>query len=470
MRLRIIVLLLAIPSLAGATFIPGPIQVNNGSSVATSVGYGAGNSSVPVQILNTVPVSGTFWQSIQPVSQSGPFTISNSSFTVGQTGPWNLTNSSFSVTGSTVNVNINGTVPVSGTFWQTTQPVSIAAVLPVSQSGPWYLTTSSLTVGFGGTAQPVTSTSTNVSGSSVTLIQGGMALLQANGAMQVYQTNVETTTITGVPNVNVTNLSSVTFNGVAQPVTTASTITVQAPNGNTTAIPVSDTGLLADNGASTSTNRVATLPGYYTKNYGSASGTAGVAGKDAALEVFTDHALHVAALPAMLPASYVSSTGTIVPSAQASGVSDLAAICGNPTTTVLLTSVRVSCTQTTAGIIAINLLKRSSVDSGVIATTMTSVAEDSNYTAAGSSVVIYGVNPSSGTLAGILDSTKLGCMATGTASPNDIYISPSDWKMKPQILRGANQCVAVNLGLAAASSGASFGVTFDWLETATITP
>lgn len=53
--------------------------------------------SVPVNVQGTVPVSGTFWQATQPVSGT---------------------------------VGISGTVPVSGTFWQATQPVS-AASLPL---------------------------------------------------------------------------------------------------------------------------------------------------------------------------------------------------------------------------------------------------------------------------------------------------------------------------------------------------
>jgi hypothetical protein len=53
----------------------------------------------------TQPVSGTFWQSTQPVSLLSLPSLTAGSATIGA-------------------VNINGTVPVSGTFWQSTQPVS----------------------------------------------------------------------------------------------------------------------------------------------------------------------------------------------------------------------------------------------------------------------------------------------------------------------------------------------------------
>lgn len=59
-----------------------------------------------------VPVSGTFFQATQPVSIAAavPVTDNGSSLTVDGT------------------VGISGTVPVSGTFWQSTQPVSLASV------------------------------------------------------------------------------------------------------------------------------------------------------------------------------------------------------------------------------------------------------------------------------------------------------------------------------------------------------
>ena len=57
----------------------------------------------------TQPVSGTFWQATQPVSLSSLPALSTGANTIGA-------------------VNVNGTVPVSGTFYQATQPVSAAAL------------------------------------------------------------------------------------------------------------------------------------------------------------------------------------------------------------------------------------------------------------------------------------------------------------------------------------------------------
>jgi len=142
---------------------------------------------------------------------------------------------------------------------------------------------------------------------------------------------------------------------------------------------------------------------------------------------------------------------------------------GNATNTVLLYAVRVSCLQTTAGQVTLYLIKRSSADSSGTPVSMTAVAQDSNSTAASSAPVTYTANPTTGSAVGNVDVYSFGCMAAATTSPNDIYISPADWRMKPIVLRGTAQQVAVNLNGVTVTGGA-FTVTFDWIETKTITP
>ena len=66
-----------------------------------------------------MPVSGTFWQATQPVS--GTVTV-------------NAGTGTFGVSGSVSVSNFPATQAVSGTFWQATQPVSIAA-LPALAAG-----------------------------------------------------------------------------------------------------------------------------------------------------------------------------------------------------------------------------------------------------------------------------------------------------------------------------------------------
>jgi hypothetical protein len=80
-------------------------QDGNGNAITSSL-IGS-KQSLDVNVANTtaIPVSGTFFQATQPVSIA-----------------------------STVPVSIASTVPVSGTFFQATQPVSIASTVAVSDS------------------------------------------------------------------------------------------------------------------------------------------------------------------------------------------------------------------------------------------------------------------------------------------------------------------------------------------------
>jgi len=84
-----------------------------------------------------VPVSGTFFQATQPVSAaslplpSGAATAANQ--TTGNTSLSNIDGKLPALVSSRVPVDGSGvTQPVSGTFWQATQPVSIASSVPVT--------------------------------------------------------------------------------------------------------------------------------------------------------------------------------------------------------------------------------------------------------------------------------------------------------------------------------------------------
>lgn len=151
----------------------------------------------------TVPVSGTFWQATQPISgtitasQGGTWNITNISGTVSlPTGAATETTlsslntkipSNLTVTATRLLVDGSGvTQPVSGTFWQATQPVSIAATLAVAQSGTW-------TVQPGNTAN---TTAWKVDGSAVTQPVSG-TFWQATQPISGSVTISGTATVTG---------------------------------------------------------------------------------------------------------------------------------------------------------------------------------------------------------------------------------------------------------------------------------
>jgi hypothetical protein len=289
---------------------------------------------------------------------------------------------------------------------------------------------SSGVVGFGQIAQQVTSTSTVLAGGNASV---GTVLLST---VQVVNTTITVANVQSIVNVVLTSTPPVTV--------------IQST--------VGAVGMYADNGVSSATNRVTTLDGVYQN--GTSAIVAGSQGKDAAITIGTDHMAWVTPQPAILPYSYTASTNSF---SIATSTNDAMAICGNAQHIVEVYGIRASCTQTTAGIIQIGIVKRSSAYSGVWSTASV-VAESSNYTGSRSTATFFtSANLVVGTLVGYLDSYKLGCMATGTATPNDIYISPADWRMKPIILNSASECVAINLN-GATITGGTMSATFDFEE------
>jgi len=220
-------------------------------------------------------------------------------------------------------------------------------------------------------------------------------------------------------------------------------------------------GNLSSNGAGAGSNRVGTLDGIAQTDFN--NGTAATQGRDVAPNVGTDGLLWTAQLPAMRPASYVGSANFA-----GSSTTDNACLPGNASNTVLLTRVKVSCTQTTAGIVLMKIIKRSTADSGGTSAAITAVGDDSNYSAAVSAPLSYtGTGPTVGTALGFIDEYYLGCLALGTAAPNDIYIL--NRTQKPIVLRGTAQEACVNFNNSALTGG-NLNVTFEWIETKTIAP
>lgn len=219
-------------------------------------------------------------------------------------------------------------------------------------------------------------------------------------------------------------------------------------------------GHFADNGVAAATNRIPTLAGIYQTSY--LNGTAATLGRNGALSVGTDGLLWTAQLPAIRPASYHWSG-----SFAGSSTTFAAHLAGNASDTLLVTKVTFSCTQTTAGNVTVTVNKTSAASTGGTAATLTAVPDDSNYGAAASVGQSFtGTGPTVGTLVGQIDAYKLGCMATGTATPNDIYIL--NLRQKPVVLRGTAQTLEIGVG--AATTGGNYTVTFEGIETATITP
>jgi len=120
------------------------VNLASGGSLVT-VGQKASAASLPVVLASdqsALAVTGTFWQATQPVSGTvtanagtGPWPVTDNagSLTVDSPGiPTALGQSTMANSMRVVVASDQSAVPVTGTFWQATQPVSVAGTLAVA--------------------------------------------------------------------------------------------------------------------------------------------------------------------------------------------------------------------------------------------------------------------------------------------------------------------------------------------------
>jgi hypothetical protein len=113
--------------------------IDRGTAKTQVVQLDLGGESSENMPVGSIPVTGTFWQTTQPVS--GTFWQTTQPVSVAATLATKPDGTAWTLTGTSANVNVTNTVPVSGTFWQSTQPVSVAATLAVKPDGTvWTLT------------------------------------------------------------------------------------------------------------------------------------------------------------------------------------------------------------------------------------------------------------------------------------------------------------------------------------------
>lgn len=221
-------------------------------------------------------------------------------------------------------------------------------------------------------------------------------------------------------------------------------------------------GTLGDNGNAATTNRLPILAGIARNDY--AGGTAKTAGNNAAPDVGTDGLLHTASLPDLSLKRYRAASKFA-----ASSTTDNWRISGNASNTVVVTKIALTCTQTTAGMVSVELKKESAAETGGTSASVTAVPLDSGKAAASSVVNSYtGTGPTVGANVGDIDDAQVGCMASGTAAPNDIYIAPTSPGAPVAVLRGVAEGLAINLG--GAVTGGNITVTVEWEEVTTILP
>jgi len=105
---------IAAKDLAGVKYPRNILTDPSGADLTPLTDAALRATPVPVSVPGSLPVTGTFWQATQPVSLASWAGLTDAQ----------LRAAAVPVTGT---VAVSGSVPVTGTFWQATQPVSLAS-------------------------------------------------------------------------------------------------------------------------------------------------------------------------------------------------------------------------------------------------------------------------------------------------------------------------------------------------------
>jgi len=174
-------------------------------------------TSANVNVTNTVAVSGTFWQTTQPVSGTVTSNQGGAPWTVKPDG------TGWAMTSTSANVNVtNASLAVTGTFWQATQPVS-GTVTANQGTSPWL---SRINDGTNSAAIKAASTAAVAADPALVVAVSPNNSVAVTGTFwQATQPVSGSVSITGTANVNVTNASipvTGTFWQTTQPISAAS--------------------------------------------------------------------------------------------------------------------------------------------------------------------------------------------------------------------------------------------------------
>ena len=143
---------------------------------------------------------------------------------------------------------------------------------------------------------------------------------------------------------------------------------------------------------------------------------------------------------------------------------DIFSLVGSATKAVRLRSIRITTLATTAGSMTLQLAKRSTVDTSGTNTTPTVVPFDTNNAVAGTAVCkSWSANPTSGTLVGYIDTRLLSFPLTASQPPMDIAFGTIHGDSS-LVLRGTSQELDVNLAGGTLPTGAALTITEEWTE------
>ncbi len=151
---------------------------------------------------------------------------------------------------------------------------------------------------------------------------------------------------------------------------------------------------------------------------------------------------------------------------------DILAITGSATKTVIVTNVLLLANATSATPISVYFTKRSTANTGGTPTALTATALDSSNAAATAVVNQYGAAPTTGTAVGDVH-LATGTVQATTASPNPIGLFIGNGRdaarqvvdvRQPIILRGVAESLTVNLKGVTLPIGLSVSFIVEWVE------
>lgn len=153
-------------------------------------------------------------------------------------------------------------------------------------------------------------------------------------------------------------------------------------------------------------------------------------------------------------------TGLVVPAA----ATDVFTIFGSSTKTIVVVHFEVTGAVSSKAMADVQLIKRSTANTGGTATNPAAVPMDSTNAAGTATISAYTANPTLGTSVGIIHANKLLLGVSGTDQPQSIAFNfDRDGKTQGVYLRGTGEGLCLNLNGGTFSSP-SLSIDVAWYE------
>lgn len=353
------------------------------------------------------------------------------------------------------------TQPVSGTFFQATQPVSnVSLPLPTGASTETTLAAMSAKL-------PATlGTKTIANAMAVSMASDQVLTIQGNQPARTTGSITTSTTTVGPMTVSNLNIATVSVSGTYAGVTFLFEASDDGTNYYSVLGVRNDLGVI-ESGATLLTNTIRSwdiaIGGFTNFRVRTTAWTSGTAAVGIIAQSFAYEPTPSVTLSPIKPA-YSSSTAAF---AAAATPTDLFRISGSTSNKVVkVLRIEVSCTQTTAGINTFFLAKRTVANTAGTVVAATIVPHDTAFVASTVTCSAYTANPSAlGASAGNIRTSRILCPAvTSAANPTFVWDFESGTTAVPPSLRSAADGLSLNFGGAALPAGLSVTVSVTWTE------